>query len=232
MTNRLVSSIGLKEVALDYSLTEEQKMIQQTVRRFVERELMPLENEVLVNEGKYPNGIEPSLYRSLQMKAREMGFWGINTTEEYGGANLGAVMTALIMIELGRTLIPFNFGGKADNILYYGKEGQKDEYLVPTIQGERKSCFALTEPGAGSDPSSIRTSAVKDGGHWVINGQKVFITGGNEADFTMVFAVTDRTKPPQNGGVTFFLVGRFDGLTSRPGPNMGRMASARHLFRD
>src|SRR5258708_32990158 len=111
MTNRLVSSIGLKEVALDFSLTEEQKMIQQTVRRFVERELMPLENEVLQNEGKYPNGIEPELYHTLQMKAKEMGFWGINTPEEYGGANLGAVMTALIMMETGKTLVPFTFAG-------------------------------------------------------------------------------------------------------------------------
>src|SRR3989442_14953828 len=193
-----------KEVSLDFTLSDEQKMIQQTVRRFVERELMPLENEMLQSEGKYSTGIEPTLFHSLRMKAKEMGFWGINTPEEYGGANLGAVMTALIAMELGRTLVPFTFGGNADNILYLGNEQQKKEYLIPTIEGTRKSCFALTEPGAGSDPSAIRTTAVKDGDSWVINGQKVFITGGNEADFTMVFAVTDRNKPPQNGGVTCF----------------------------
>ncbi len=187
---------------MDFSLTDEQKMIQQTVRRFVDRELMPLENEVMQAEGKYPTGIEPGLYHDLQMKAKDLGFWGINTPEEYGGANLGAVMSALIAIEMGRTLVPFTFGGNADNILYHGNEQQKAEYLVPTIEGKRRSCFALTEPGAGSDPSGIRTTAVKDGGDWVINGQKVFITGGNEADFAMVFAVTDRDKPPQNGGVT------------------------------
>src|SRR5579864_9366943 len=102
-------------------------MIQQTVRRFVERELMPLENEVLQNEGKYPTAIEPSLYHSLQMKAKEMGFWGINTPEEYGGANLGAVMTALISMEMGKTLVPFQFGGSADNILYHGNARQKEE---------------------------------------------------------------------------------------------------------
>src|SRR5258708_35944418 len=150
---------GAKEAILDFSLTDEQKMVQQTVRRFVERELMPLESEVLQSEGKYPTGVEPELYKSLQLKAKEMGFWGINTPEEYGGANLGAVMTALIAVELGRTLVPFSFGGNADNILYLGNEAQKAEYLVPTIEGKRKSCFALTEPGAGSDPSSIRTSA-------------------------------------------------------------------------
>ena len=215
---------------MDFSLTDEQRMIQQTVRRFVERELMPLENEVLQNEGRYPTGVEPGLYRSLQQKAKDLGFWGINTPEEYGGANLGAVMSALIAMEMGRTLVPFTFGGNADNILYHGNEQQKAEYLVPTIEGKRRSCFALTEPGAGSDPSAIRTSAVKDGDHWVINGQKVFITGGNEADFTMVFAVTDRDKPPQNGGVTCFLVDRSMGWTSRPVPTMGGWSPAELFF--
>src|SRR5579864_2111447 len=219
-----------KGVVMDFSLAEEQKMIQQTVRRFVERELMPLENEVLQSEGKFSTGIEPTVFHSLRMKAKEMGFWGINTPEEYGGANLGAVMTALIAMELGRTLVPFSFGGAADNILYLGNEQQKKEYLIPTIEGTRHSCFALTEPGAGSDPSAIRTTAVKDGSHWVINGQKVFITGGNEADFAMVFAVTDRNKPPQNGGVTCFLVDREMGWTSRPVPTMGGWSPAELFF--
>src|SRR5467141_186478 len=205
-------------------------MVQQTVRRFVERELIPLEKEVLQSEGKYPTGVEPGLYRSLQMKAKEMGFWGINTPEEYGGANLGPVLTALIYLELAPTPLPFRFGPSADTILHSCNEQQKEEYLIPTINGERKSCFALTDPGAGSDPSAIRTSAVKDGNHWVINGQKVFITGGNEADFTMVFAVTDRNKPPQNGGVTCFLVDRSMGWTSRPVPTMGGWSPAELFF--
>jgi len=215
---------------MDFSLSDEQKMIQQTVHSFVERELIPLEREMMQSEGKYPTGIEPGLYHELQAKAKALGFWGINTPEAYGGANLGAVMSALIAMELGRTLVPFTFGGNADNILYYGNEQQKQEYLVPTIEGTRRSCFALTEPGAGSDPSSIRTTAVKDGSHWVINGQKVFITGGNEADFTMVFAVTDRDKPPQSGGVTCFLVDRSMGWTSRPVPTMGGWSPAELFF--
>jgi acyl-CoA dehydrogenase len=215
---------------MDFSLSDEQKMVQQTVRRFVETELMPLESEVLHSEGKYSTGIEPGLYHSLQEKAKEFGFWGINTPEEYGGANLGAVMTALIGMEMGRTLVPFAFGGSADNILYYCNEEQKKEYLLPTIAGDRVSCFALTEPGAGSDPSAIRATAVKDGKDWVINGQKVFITHGHEADFAMVFAVTDRDKPPQNGGVTCFLVDRDRGWTSRPIPTMGGWSPAELYF--
>ena len=95
---------------MDFSLSDEQKMVQQTVRTFVERELMPLEREVMQSEGKYPTGIEPTLYKSLQQKAKDLGFWGINTPEEYGGANLGAVMTALIAMEMGRTLVPFTSG--------------------------------------------------------------------------------------------------------------------------
>ena len=111
LTQQVKRDVIKKEDVMDFSLTDEQRMIQQTVRRFVERELMPLEKELLLSEGKYPTGIEPGIYHSLQMKAKEMGFWGINTPEEYGGANLGAVMTALISMELGRTLVPFTFGG-------------------------------------------------------------------------------------------------------------------------
>src|SRR5260370_6079664 len=94
------------------------------------------------------------------MKAKELGFWGINTPEEYGGANLGAVMTALIAMELGRTLVPFSFGGNAHNILYLGNEAQKAEYLVPTIQRKTKSCFALIDPAAAYAPPHIRHRAV------------------------------------------------------------------------
>ena len=120
---------------------------------------------------------------------------------------LSAVMTALVEIELGRSFLPFTFAGSADNILYDANEAQQDAYLRPTISGERKSCFAITEPGAGSDARAIRTSARRDGDEWVINGEKTFITGGNEADYVMVFAVTDKEKGA-DGGVTCFLVDR------------------------
>ena len=100
-------------------------MIQQTVRSFVERELMPLENEVLQSEGKYPTGVEPRPVHSLQAKAKAIGFWGINTPKKYGGANLGAVMSALIAMEMGRTLVPFSFGGNADKILSWQRTAER-----------------------------------------------------------------------------------------------------------
>ncbi|MFL5706774.1 MAG: acyl-CoA dehydrogenase family protein, partial [Ktedonobacteraceae bacterium] len=182
-------------------------MVQQTVRDFVNRELIPLEGDVLRNEREGKPGLEREKVRELQQKAKDMGFWGINTPEEYGGANLGPIMTAIITMEMARTFVPFNFGGTADNILYYGNDEQKQHYLVPTSNGERRSCFALTEPGAGSDAANIKMRAVKDGDEWVLNGEKIFITGGNEADFAMVFAVTDPVKGG-HGGVTCFLVDR------------------------
>jgi acyl-CoA dehydrogenase len=206
-------------------------MIQRTVREFVKKELMPLEQEVLKNEREGRPGLADSVIKNLQEKAKAAGFWGINTPEEYGGANLGPVMTALLQMELGRTFVPFSFGGSADNILYDCNEEQKQKYLIPVINGERRSCFALTEPGAGSDAANIKMTAVKDGDHWVLNGEKVFITNGNEADFAMVFAVTDKEKGA-NGGVTCFLVDRDMGWRSEYIQTMGEWGPASLVFED
>lgn len=214
---------------MDFSLTDEQKMIQKTVRSFVKKELIPLEAEVLRNERDGKPGISEEKIAELRSKAKDMGFWGINTPEEFGGADLGPTMTALIMMELGRTFVPFSFGGSADNILYYCNEQQKENYLLPVINGEKKSCFALTEPTAGSDAANITMRAVKDGSDWVLNGEKVFITNGNEADFAMVFAITDSEKGPQ-GGVTCFLVDREMGWHSEYIHTMGEWGPASLVF--
>lgn len=214
---------------MDFSLTDEQKMVQQTVRDFVNRELLPLEGDVLLNEREGRPGLAREKVRELQKKAKEMGFWGINTPEEYGGVNLGPIMTAIITMELARTFVPFAFGGTADNILYLCNEEQKQRYLIPTINGERRSCFALTEPGAGSDAANIKMRAERDGDHWILNGEKIFITNGNEADFAMVFAVTDSARGG-HGGVTCFLVDREMGWTSSYIPTMGDWGPASLCF--
>lgn len=216
---------------VDFALSDEEQMMRQSVRAFLEKEIFPLENEVLRNEREGRPGLETSVIKELRAKARNAGFWGINTPEEYGGAALGPVMSAIIASETGRTFVPFSFGGNADNILYAGSDEQKAAYLIPTIEGERRSCFAITEPGAGSDARNIRTNAVKDGSDWIINGEKIFITGGNEADFVMVFAVTDPEKGA-NGGVTCFIVDRDMGWTSTPIPTMGEWGPAALSFVD
>ena len=130
-------------------------------------------------------------------------------------------MQSLIWTEVGRSSVPFRFGGEADNILYYANDEQRTEYLLPTIDGDRISCFAITEPGAGSDAANISFSARPDGDDWVLNGEKTFITNGNDADFAIVVAVTDKDKGVRGGGTTAFLVDR-DGLEVQFDPDHGR----------
>ncbi|MET8995127.1 acyl-CoA dehydrogenase family protein [Amycolatopsis sp. Hca4] len=216
---------------MDFSLSTEEREVRDWVRTFVQRELVPLEQEVLRRERAHQPGLTGEELKDLQLKAKESGFWGVLTPEEYGGMGLSAVMAALLEAELGRTFVPFRFGGAADNILFHANEEQKQTYLLPTISGERKSCFAITEPGAGSDAKAIRTTARKDGTDWIINGEKTFITGGNEADFTMVFAITDPEKGA-NGGVTCFLVDREAGWKSEYIDTMGEWGPASLIFQD
>ncbi|WP_103355391.1 acyl-CoA dehydrogenase family protein [Amycolatopsis sp. CA-128772] len=216
---------------MDFSLSTEEREVRDWVRTFVQRELVPLEQEVLRRERAHQPGLTGEELKDLQLKAKDSGFWGVLTPEEYGGMGLSAVMAALLEAELGRTFVPFRFGGAADNILFHANEEQKQTYLLPTISGERKSCFAITEPGAGSDAKAIRTTARKDGTDWIINGEKTFITGGNEADFTMVFAITDPEKGA-NGGVTCFLVDREAGWKSEYIDTMGEWGPASLIFQD
>src|ERR1035437_7792933 len=210
---------------MDLNLSEEEREVREWVRTFVRKEIIPLEPEVLSRERRGEPGLREVELKTIQDKAKESGFFGVHTPEEYGGMGLGAVMNALVEVELGRSFVQFKFGGEADNILYFANDEQKEKYLLPTISGERKSCFAITEPGAGSDARAIRTSAICEGDEWVINGEKSFITGGNEADFTMVFAVTDKEKDA-DGGVTCFLVDRDHGWKSEYIDTMGEWGPA------
>src|SRR4029453_19192601 len=101
---------------VDFALSEEQRAIRDTTREFVRREVMPLEQDVLRRERAGQPGVEPSVRRELQLKAKEFGFWGLSTPEEYGGMDLSAVGQALVTAELGRAFVPFFFGGGAHNI--------------------------------------------------------------------------------------------------------------------
>ncbi|MFE5428769.1 acyl-CoA dehydrogenase family protein [Peribacillus simplex] len=217
---------------MDLRLSDEQKMVQKTIRKFVENELIPLENEVLRNEMAGKPSLSEGTLKDLQEKAKKAGFWGINTPEEYGGADLGQLMMAIVLMEVSKTFVPFSFGGSADNILYYANEEQKQKYLIPTINGEKKSCFAMTEPGAGSDTRNIKMTAVKEGNEWVLNGEKTFITGGNDADFVMVIAVTDKKRHQATGteGVTCFIVDRDMGWRSEYINTMGEWGPAGLVF--
>jgi len=216
---------------VDLTLNDEEREIRSWVRTFVTKELVPLEQEVLVRERRGERGLRPEELKALRGTAKASGFFGIQTPQDHGGMGLGAVMAALVEVELGRTFVQFTFGGDADNILYDANEEQQQTYLLPTISGDRKSCFAITEPGAGSDARAIRTSARREGDEWVIDGEKTFITGGTEADFVMVFAVTDKEKGA-DGGVTCFLVDRERGWTSQQIDTMGEWGPAALVFKD
>jgi acyl-CoA dehydrogenase len=216
---------------MDLTLTDEEREVREWVRTFVSKEIMPLEQTVLERERRNERGLQFEELKALQDKAKESGFFGVQTPEEYGGMGLGALMSALIEVELGRSFVQFKFGGDADNILFSANDEQKKEYLLPTINGEKHSCFAITEPGAGSDARNIRTSAVRDGDEWVINGEKTFITGGDIADFCLVFAVTDKEKGA-DGGVTCFLADRDAGWTSTTIDTMGEWGPAALSFQD
>jgi acyl-CoA dehydrogenase len=216
---------------MDFSLSFEQQQIRDTVRRFVEKEVIPLEAEVIRNEIAGRPALKRDQLRELQQKAKEIGFWGIDTPAEYGGADLGAILSAITAIEVGRTFVPFEFGGTADNILFSCDDAQKERYLLPTIAGDRISCFAVTEPSSGSDARNMRTRAVQDGSDWVINGEKTFISSGNEADFALVFAVA-RGGDGEDLGVTCFIVDRDMGWLSEPIPTMGGEYPATLSFSD
>ncbi|MCL6637735.1 MAG: acyl-CoA dehydrogenase family protein [Alicyclobacillus sp.] len=214
---------------MDFALSQEQRIIRDTVRRFVEEHLLPLEPELLRRDRSGQPGLPAETLQALQEKARRLGLWGITTPQEYGGAELGMVATTLVHMELGRTFLPFTFGGEADNLLYHCNEAQKQRYLLPVLRGERRACFALTEPGAGSDARGIQMSAVKEGREWVLNGEKIFISRGLQADFAIVFAVTGRSV---NGHreITCFLADRASGWRSEPIQTMDDWAVASLVF--
>jgi acyl-CoA dehydrogenase len=217
---------------MDFSLTDEERAIRDTARQFIAREVLPLEQEALRRERRHEPGLTRSELRELQLKARKFGFWGLSTPEEYGGMDLSAVLQSLIWTEIGRTFVQFRFGGEADNILYHANEDQKREYLLPTIEGDRVSCFAITEPGAGSDAANIKLRARRDGDDWVLTGEKTFITNGDDADFAIVVGVTDPSVRASAGGATAFLVDRSMGWRSEFIQTMGEGGPASLIFED
>jgi acyl-CoA dehydrogenase len=190
---------------LNFDLPEEIRMLRETVRRFVDRELIPIERTAREN-----NKLKPELRAHLAAKAKELGLTGYDVPREYGGLGMGLVAKVTVWAELGRTIaLPPRgvevFGPNVSPILYHLNDEQKKKYLAPTIRGELSWCLAQTEPDAGGDPASMRTTAVRAGDHYLINGMKRFITGAEEADFAQLIAATDRAKG-SHGGISAFIV--------------------------
>lgn len=208
---------------MDFRLSVEESSIRDTVRTFVDRELIPLESTLLQREIDGGYGASPGLSdderAALQAKAQRLGLWGIDTPEEYGGADLDPVAQAVIHEELGRTFVDFEFGGSVVHALYGCNAEQRERYLLPVMRGERpRPAVAISEPGGGSDALAMRTTAVRKGDVFVINGEKTWITYADTADFCILFV---RTPLEGDGGVTAFLVDRGLGWESRPIALMG-----------
>ena len=191
---------------MQFGLTDEQQMIVDTVRSFVEKEIYPHEDAV-ERSGEVPQEIADEIKR----KTIELGFYACNFPEDVGGAGLSHVEFALVERELGRGSMALNhFFGRPQNILMACKDDQVDRYLLPAVRGKRMDALAMTEPDAGSDVRGMKCSAVRDGGDWVLNGSKHFISGADHADFFIVFVATgvDETPRGPKKRITTFLVDR------------------------
>ncbi|MEM9716625.1 MAG: acyl-CoA dehydrogenase family protein [Pseudomonadota bacterium] len=201
---------------MQYGLNEEQEMIASTVRSFVENEIYPHEEQV-ERTGEVPEDVA----EAIKQKTIDLGFYACNFPEEVGGAGLNHVEFALVERELGRgSMALTHFFGRPQNILMACEGEQKERYLLPAVRGERMDALAMTEPNAGSDVRSMKCSAVRDGGDWVLNGTKHFISGAEHADFIIVFVATGEDQTPRGPKkrITTFLVDRgHPGFTIRDG---------------
>ena len=190
---------------MDFDLPEEVTLLKQTVRRFVDEELIPIEMKTI--EGP---SLKPEYREALTKKTKELGLWLLTTPSEYGGQGLSVLELAGFWEEVSRTVaLPSRshqiFGPSVSPILFRLTPEMKERYLFPVLRGEKKSTLAQSEPGAGSDPGGMRSSAVRHGDHYVINGNKIWIPFADTATFYQVVAVTDKDKGSR-GGLSVFLV--------------------------
>ena len=212
---------------MDFTIPEELKMVQNSVREFVKDELIPLEREVLGREGDPTTGrvaLPPEEEQKLFQLVDEMGLWGMSVPEELGGVGLSTLGICLIEEELAKTIIPFSLGDISP-VLFDGDDAQRQRYLQPLLTGEKRASIALMEAGA-ADPTEISTTAVKGNGAYVINGEKLCMAHVTDpGDFVMVFAATDKDKGVR-GGVSCLVVERdTPGFTvSGTGERTGRHA--------
>ncbi|KFZ42366.1 acyl-CoA dehydrogenase [Anoxybacillus flavithermus] len=181
--------------------TEEQQMMRQMVREFAANEIAPFVERM--ERGEFP--------RPILEKMAELGLMGITVPEQYGGAGMDFTSYIIAIHEISKVsatvgvILSVHTSVGTNPILYFGTEEQKQKYVPKLARGEYLGAFCLTEPGSGSDAASLKTTAIRDGDHYVLNGSKVFITNGGEADTYIVFA---RTNPEEKGskGVSAFIV--------------------------
>jgi len=202
---------------VDFTLSEEQQLIVSTTRRFVREELVPHEAEV-----ERTGELREELRRELTSRAQAAGLYAANMPTEVGGAGLDGVSWVLYEKELGYTSYALQYGcvARPSNILLACAGGQRERYLLPAVRGERTECLAMTEPEAGSDLRGMKTTATPDGGDFIINGTKHFISHADHADFVILFAASGEEDGPRGRRklITAFLIDMgTPGFEVRPG---------------
>jgi len=186
---------------VDFSLTEEQQQLRRSVREFAEGEIAPHVME-WDEVSHFPSEIIPKL--------AEMGLLGVIFPEDLGGAGLGYIEYALVIEELSRVdgsigiIVAAHNSLCSNHIFKFGNDTQKKKYLAPLASGKKLGAWSLTEPEAGSDAGGTRTTAVRSGDHWVLNGAKTFTTNGHYADITVAMAVTNKSKGSH--GISAFIL--------------------------
>ncbi|GGG12360.1 acyl-CoA dehydrogenase [Lysinibacillus alkalisoli] len=185
---------------MNLQFTEEQLMMRDMVRDFAQNEIAPFIERM--EEGEFP--------REILAKMGELGLMGITAPEELGGSNMDFTSYIIAINELSKVsavvgvILSVHTSVGTNPIIYFGNEEQKQKYVPKLASGEYLGAFCLTEPNAGSDAGSLKSKAIRDGNDYIINGSKVFITNGGEADVYVVFAVTDATKGSR--GISAFIV--------------------------
>ena len=187
---------------MDFDIPEELQLLRRTVREFVEGRLQPIEQQV-EEEDRIPAAVLAEMAR--------LGFFGLPFPEAYGGVGAGDLGYCLALEEFGRTSAAFSnlIGAHTSigsmSIFLGGTEEQKRRYLPDLAAGRKIAAFSLTEPSSGSDAASIQTTARTDGGRWLLNGTKIWVTNGPIADIVVVYAANDRSLGAR-GGITAFIV--------------------------
>ena len=198
---------------MNFDLSEEQELLRRVVRDFAQGRIAPGASQ-RDEAGRFPG--------ELIADMAGLGLLGINVSPEYGGAGLDTVSAAIIIEEIARVdgatalIVASHNSLCAGHILSFGDERQKQKYLPPLASGERLGAWALTEPGSGSDAAALKTTSTLDSDHWILNGEKQFITQGSTAGIYVIMASTDPSR--RQGGISAFIVER-----GWPGLSVGKI---------
>jgi len=186
---------------MEFVYSDEERMMLQMARGFAEKEVKPIAKET-DKEHKYP--------AATVKKLAELGLMGVSVPVEYEGSGMSNICYSIAIEELSRhcaatgVIVSVNNSLACDPIKIFGTEDQKQKYLADMASGRKLGCLGLTESNAGSDAGNLATTAVLDGDEWIINGRKIFITNGNEADYCVLIAATDKSQGHR--GLSAFIV--------------------------